>query len=151
MDITTSIRNLIANTNIVLHPDTLTIVSIDLKETKKVKALLSSLDPFFSVTFDISEVSLILNSSEWVKLKDNFCKFKEEGPYNLITFDIILDLSIVGYLAIISRTLADAGISIFALSTYLRDHILVNEKDVTEAVKILKKLRDDSRKTINIF
>ena len=61
MNITTSIKNLIANTNIVLHPDTLTIVSIDPKETTIVKALLSSLDPFFSVTLDISEVSLILN------------------------------------------------------------------------------------------
>ena len=38
-----------------------------------------------------------------------------------------LEFSLVGILADISRTLADAGVSIFAVSTYKTDYILVKK------------------------
>jgi hypothetical protein len=146
MHVEEGIRKLIAATEVVLYPEPLTIVSIDREEEKKARRLMEDLEPFSSITFDVSEVSLVLKTEEWDDLKDNFHDYTEEGPYRLITFDIVLDLAIVGYLAVISRILADAGISIYALSTYLRDHVLIKESDAETAIEALKGLIEECKK-----
>lgn len=48
-----------------------------------------------------------------------------------------LDFSLVGILASLSGTLARQGFSIFAVSTYDTDYILVKEKDLDKAVEAL--------------
>lgn len=146
MHVEEGIRKLIAATEVVLYPEPLTIVSIDREEEEKARRLMEDLGPFSSITFDVSEVSLVLKTEEWDDLKDNFHDYTEEGPYRLITFDIVLDLAIVGYLAVISRILADAGISIYALSTYLRDHVLIKESDAETAIEALKGLIEECKK-----
>ena len=50
-----------------------------------------------------------------------------------------LDLSLTGILAEISAVLAARQISIFALSTYDTDYILVKQKDIEHAVDALKR------------
>ncbi len=121
------------------------IVSVSRDEEEKARRLMEDLEPFSSVTFDVKEVSLVLKAEEWDGLKVNFRDYDEEGPYRLITFDIVLDLAIVGYLAVMSRILADAGISIYALSTYLRDHILVKESDTETAMEALEGLIEECK------
>lgn len=140
-----AMRKLLSETRILLHPESFTLVSIDRSEEETARPLLRNLKAFSSVTFDHSEVSLVVRSDEWVKLREGFREFKEEGPYSLITFDIVLDLSIVGFLAMISARLAEAGVSIYALSTFLRDHILVKGVDAEKAVRILNELIDECR------
>jgi hypothetical protein len=49
-----------------------------------------------------------------------------------------LDFSLVGILAGISGTLADAGVSIFAISTYDTDYILVRGAELEAAVTTLR-------------
>ena len=73
-------------------------------------------------------------------MKKNFTNYEKTGTYKLITFNIVLDLSIVGFMATVSKKLADAGISIYAISTYLRDHILVQSEDAENAVRVLENL-----------
>lgn len=141
-----NIRRLLAETEITVHPDPFTIVSIDRSEEANARSLLFDLAPFSSLTFDVAEVSLIVKENEWSSLRNRFKKFQEEGPYRLITFDIVLDLAIVGFMAVVSRRLADEGVSIYALSTYLRDHILVKEGDCEKAVKALRSLIAESRR-----
>ena len=140
------VRKLIAATEAVLHPEPLMIVSVTRDEEEKARHLMAHLEPFSSITFDVSEVSLVLRTEEWGELRGNFHEYEEEGPYRLITFDIVLDLAIVGYLAVVSRVLADAGISIYALSTYLRDHILVKEGDAERAMEALRGLIEECRR-----
>ena len=53
---------------------------------------------------------------------------KVEGP---------LDFSLVGILASLTTPLAEAGVSVFALSTYLTDYLLVREDDLGRAVDAL--------------
>ncbi len=138
------IRRLLAETEITLHPDSFTIVSIDRSEEDKARGILADLDPFSSMTFDVSEVSLVVKVEDWAVLRERFEEYREEGPYRLITFDIVLDLAIVGFMAVVSRRLADEGVSIYALSTYLRDHILVKEGDCGKAVEALRSLIAES-------
>jgi hypothetical protein len=48
-----------------------------------------------------------------------------------------LDFSLVGVLAKISKILSDAGISIFAISTFNTDYILVKKDSLENALKVL--------------
>jgi hypothetical protein len=50
-----------------------------------------------------------------------------------------LDLSQVGVLASLAQPLAEAGITIFAVSTYETDYILVREDDLEPAVSVLRR------------
>jgi len=48
-----------------------------------------------------------------------------------------LDFSLTGVLAALAQPLASAGISIFALSTYDTDYLLVKEPALCEAIQVL--------------
>jgi hypothetical protein len=54
---------------------------------------------------------------------------KVEGP---------LEFSLVGVLASLASTLADAGVSIFAISTYDTDYLLVKQDDLARAITALE-------------
>jgi uncharacterized protein len=49
-----------------------------------------------------------------------------------------LDFSLVGILASIAAPLAEAGISIFSISTFDTDYILVKEKTLEKAQAVLE-------------
>ena len=61
-----------------------------------------------------------------------------EGPWSALEVQGPLDFALTGILASMAGPLADAGISIFALSTYLTDYILVREHDLDAAVRTLR-------------
>jgi hypothetical protein len=145
MDIDEGLVRLLARTEAVMHPDKFMIVSIDRDEIGKVRLMMKELRVFSSVTFERSEVSLIVKAGTWEHLREGFIQYKEKGPYMLITFDLVLELSIVGYLAAISARLAKAGVSIFALSTFLRDHILVKAEEAEKAMKTLRGFIEECR------
>ena len=65
-----------------------------------------------------------------IKREDDWRAFRVKGQ---------LDFSLVGILAQISQALALEGISIFAVSTFDTDYILVKYADYDEAVDILTK------------
>lgn len=49
-----------------------------------------------------------------------------------------LDFSLIGVLANISRALADAGVGLFAVSTYNTDYILVKKENLLRALEALR-------------
>jgi hypothetical protein len=138
-------RRILSETVVKEHADDYRVVSIKLDEAKA-RSLLRDLQPFSSVTYDNNEVSVVLRASDWERLKGEFSGFDEAGPYKLLTFDIVLDLSIVGFLSVVSAVLAEEGVSIYAISTYLRDHILVRKEDSPRAVAALRKLIEEYRR-----
>jgi hypothetical protein len=54
-----------------------------------------------------------------------------------LTFDIELDLNVVGFFAEISRILAEDDVPIMALSAFSRDHLLIKQNDLAKALKAL--------------
>lgn len=63
--------------------------------------------------------------------------------WKIITFDMVLPFELVGFLAVIASELAKSGISIFALSAFSTDHILVKEVNLQKAIMQLKSLGCD--------
>ena len=68
---------------------------------------------------------------ESVKAERGWRAFKVEGP---------LEFSLFGILARIAVPLAQARVSIFAISTYDTDYVLVRDDDLRRAVEALKRV-----------
>ncbi len=90
----------------------------------------------FAMVQDKNEVTVILDES---KIDENKSKIIEaEKGYKIITFDMVLPFGMVGFLAKISQALAEEKISIFAISAFSTDHILVKENDLPKAARKLE-------------
>lgn len=69
-------------------------------------------------------------------------KLKYSGVWALITLNVYSDLSAVGFLAIITRALADARISTNVVSAFYHDHLFVPTDKAEMALDILLESRD---------
>jgi hypothetical protein len=92
--------------------------------------------PFFSVTRTNEEISLVYRDTdlpngvefEWEKVEKGWKAFQVLGP---------LGFGLVGILAGISGVLAEAGVSVFAISTYNTDYILVKQEQIVMTIREL--------------
>ncbi len=89
---------------------------------------------FFAITRSDQELSIVCSSSlvlDSDQQEDNWRAMRVIGP---------LDFGEIGILARISSALADAGISIFAISTFDTDYILVKSEKLDAAVQQLQEV-----------
>ena len=119
------LRKYFKNGRAVVAPETYAIV-------KTKRALVNAL----AVIKDDRETTCIIDESKLGSQK--FLGF--EGDWRMITFDMVLPLSLVGFFAAVSGALAEAGVNIFTLSAYTTDHVFVKNPKLATAVKSLEKL-----------
>lgn len=89
-------------------------------------------EEFFSITKTEDELSIVClqdNIKENIKCEKGWKVLKIEGP---------LDFSLIGILSRISTLMANNDISIFAISTYDTDYILIKEESINKAIKVLE-------------
>ncbi|HCA56617.1 MAG TPA: ACT domain-containing protein [Blastocatellia bacterium] len=91
----------------------------------------------FMIFRDPHEVTLLLDEIDLGTMRHALRSAKVERGFRLLTFDTVMDFSVVGFLAEVARILAEAGVSIVALSSFSRDHILVKQVDLARALKAL--------------
>lgn len=87
---------------------------------------------FFSITRTGDELSIVCDESDvpdGAVVEPGWRALKVEGP---------LDFSLTGILAGLAGALAGAGISLFAISTYDTDYVLVRGASLPEAVSALR-------------
>jgi hypothetical protein len=87
---------------------------------------------FFSVTRTTDELSVVCPEG---LVPDGV---KAERGWRALRVDGAIDLSAVGVLAGLTAPLARATVSVFALSTYDTDYLLVKEHDLGRAVEALR-------------
>jgi hypothetical protein len=88
--------------------------------------------PFYSITRTADELSVICPESTVppeAVVERGWRALKVEGP---------LEFSMAGVLADLTGPLAEASISVFALSTYDTDYLLIRNKDIASAVAVLR-------------
>ena len=88
---------------------------------------------FFFISKTDDEISLVCKTDDVPS-----CVTRVESGYKAFRFKGVLDFSLVGILSKVSSILADNGISIFALSTYNTDYVLVKSINYDLALSILK-------------
>jgi hypothetical protein len=87
---------------------------------------------FFSVTRTPAELSAVCDADAVPS------GVKSEGPWSMLAVRGPLAFNVIGVLAGLATPLAAAGISIFALSTYDTDYVLVRLDDIARAVQALR-------------
>ncbi len=131
---------LLRETRVEVVPETFFLVSLPHKNWLK---LLENpeLSPRMSAPFmifrDKWEVTLLLDEVDFGTIRHAIREAKTEGNFRLLSFDLEMDFNVVGFLAEVSRILAEAEISIVALSAFSRDHVLIRQADLPKALKVL--------------
>jgi hypothetical protein len=111
-----------------LLPNTLAVCKLD--PTHSIPKWATS-GEFYSVSKTPDELSIVCDNNavpEDVKAEREWRCFKVKGP---------LDFSLTGIFAALANPLAQAGISIFAISTFDTDYLMVKNNLLNKAVQIL--------------
>jgi hypothetical protein len=94
-------------------------------------------DAPFMLLRDEREVTLVLDETDWRAMRHAARDARIEGGFRLVTLDIELDWTVVGFLARVTELLSQAGISCGALSSFSRDHLLIKQDDLAAALRAL--------------
>ncbi len=87
---------------------------------------------FYSITRTADELSIVCETG--INLESDSC----ESAWSMLKVLGPLDFSLTGILADISDCLAQAKVSIFAISTFDTDYILVKHSNLAKAVESLQ-------------
>ncbi len=135
-----SAKELLSSTSVSVDPATYALISLTLEQWNLLiqdPALSPRMTAPFMIFFDGREVTLLLDDPDFDTIRHAIRDANIEKGFRLITFDVVLDLNVVGFIAKVSEILADAGISIVTLSAFSRDHLLVKQDDLGDALKAL--------------
>ncbi len=89
--------------------------------------------PFFSLSKTSEELSIVCLEEripQEIKTEKSWRAIKVEGP---------LDFSLTGIMASLTKPLAEEGISLFAISTYDTDYLLVKDHNLPKSIEILSR------------
>jgi hypothetical protein len=89
-------------------------------------------DKVFAVVTDGAEITVIAELDIGLEV------LEEEKPFRIISFDTKLPFDLIGFLAYITKLLADQNISLFAISSFSTDHILMKEVYLDKAMEVLR-------------
>ena len=102
-----------------------------LEAASRVPAWVDRAGDFVSITRTSDELSIVCDTDvvpRGVPMEGPWRAFRVQGP---------LVMTLIGVVAALANPLADAGISIFAISTYDTDYVLVHEPDLDAAIDAL--------------
>ena len=104
--------------------------------------LWASSGDFVSITRTADELSIVClesNVPDGIKCENDWRCIKIEGP---------LDFALTGILVSVAAPLAHVGISIFAISTYETDYLMVRRESLDRAIAALERSGHHVMKTV---
>jgi uncharacterized protein len=120
------------------RPERFVLVALDPNERVLIARLIAGVTaPFMQLIAEPDLLTLVLPKSDWRSLKPAFPHARVQEPFRVISFDLDLPNDLVGFLAVASRALAEAGVPILAICGYTKDHILVREEHLERALVAL--------------
>jgi hypothetical protein len=141
MQLPPGLRHILAETKLFTDAKDYVILRLPITEAAMAAELIATIkQPFVGMTRDKDEITLVLPREIWEEQSPVIEVFEESPDYNLITFDLPLDLGLVGYFAVLANAVAEAGVSIFPISSFSRDHIFVPVEDFDRAWNALREL-----------
>ncbi|EOL45164.1 ACT domain-containing protein [Enterococcus caccae] len=115
--------------------DTLNYAIIKFPIETPIPTLFQEIKSFKSVTYTQDECSMVVPSG----VLDTEHALSVDGDWFIIQIIGELDFSLVGILTQLANPLAENQISIFALSTYNTDYLLIKNTNKEKAIQVLKK------------
>lgn len=108
------------------------------KETFAIAKARGPVQNVFASVYDKNENTVVLDQLRLEENKENLQD--TDTDWRIITFDLLLPLDMVGFIAAISSALAQAKVSILWISAYSTDHMLVKNRDLPKALQTLQSL-----------
>jgi hypothetical protein len=135
-----TVADLLRETRLDVAPTTYAVVGLRHQDWERLlenSQLSPRADAPFMIFRDSWEVTLVIEEPDWQRIRHAARDAKVESGYRLVTLDIELPWSTVGYFARVTEILAAAGISVGALSGFSRDHLLIKQDDLGNALRVL--------------
>lgn len=135
-----SLAELLRETRIEVAPVTFVLVGLSHHDWTRLLAesgLSPRPDSLFMILRDPKQVTLVVEEEDWQRMRHAVRDAQVETDFRLLTLDVELPWTVVGYFARITEILAAAGISIGAVSSFSRDHLLIKQQDLGNALKVL--------------
>jgi hypothetical protein len=143
-----NLRNIFGKTKLVVLPEDYLMIRLPV-DTKPISGeWYRRLTTRYAVFVrEPKDITLIVTRRKWLRMQPMFRKPKVSEPMKVIIFDVELGINVYGFIAAISKVLADAKISLMPVSSFHRDHILVRKKDLPRSVRLLREFLDQFVKT----
>jgi hypothetical protein len=120
------------------RPERFVLAALAPNERMLVTRLIAGITaPFMQLIAEPDLLTLVLPQSDWRSLRPAFPHARVQAPFCVISFELDLPNDLVGFLAVASRALAEAGVPILAICGYTKDHILVHEQHLERALAAL--------------
>jgi hypothetical protein len=94
-------------------------------------------DIHFMVSKDNDEITVVTKAENEVKLR---LIEKNKEIYALIALNVAIPFYSVGFLAAVTKAIADRGTDILIISTYSKDYVLVKQTELEKTKSALKEL-----------
>lgn len=137
---TADAAELLRRTKVEVAPETFVVVGLghdDWKRLLENPELSPRPDAVFMLLRDPYEVTLLLEEEDWRTMRHAAREARVESGFRLVTLNVELPWTTVGYLARVTGILAEAGVSVGALSAFSRDHLLVKQDELGVALRVL--------------
>ncbi|HEY6119423.1 MAG TPA: ACT domain-containing protein [Pyrinomonadaceae bacterium] len=135
-----SISELLRETKIEVSPAMFVLVGMSHRDWSRLleeSALSPRAEASFMILRDKKEVTLLLEEDDWKRLRHVVHDARAESEFRLITLDIELPWTVVGFLAEVTSILARADIPLGACSAFSRDHLLIKQEYLGKALQVL--------------
>ena len=137
---TADAAELLRRTKVEVAPETFVVAGLrhdDWKRLLENPELSPRADAVFMLLRDPYEVTLLLEEEDWRTMRHAAREARVESGFRLVTLNVELPWTTVGYLARVTEILAAAGVSVGALSAFSRDHLLVKQDELGVALRVL--------------
>jgi len=101
-------------------------------------------DPFVAVVVEPDEVSLTLPEASWAEHPLRATARAASPAWRVLKLDAELPLDLTGFLAPAAAALAEAGVPIVPQCAYSKDHVLVPDDRLEDALAALRGLIDEA-------
>jgi len=103
---------------------------------------------FRGLLIDKDEITMMITQEDWHAQRKSIPHEVDDWEvgicaYRLITFDVVMDPNLIGFMYNVTKVLAAENISVLPFAAYSRDHIFVQEKDYVEAIAALERLKNN--------
>lgn len=137
---TKTISELLRETRIEVAPATYVLIGLSHQDWTRLlenPELSPRADATFMIFRDQREVTLLIDEDYWQRIRHAARDASVERGFRILTFDVVLPWNVVGYLARVTEILSVAGISVGALSSFSRDHLIIKQEDLGNALRVL--------------
>lgn len=137
MELKDRAREIWSRTRVLVWPESYVLASLSRAHLGDAAALVATAAGFAAFVVERDEVSVTVAESSWTESR-LASTGRAQGPLRVLTLDVDIDLDVCGYLAPAARLLAEAGVAIVPQCGFLKDHILVHERDLESAARVLE-------------